>query len=109
MSSNVTKALCASLVVAGVLSGCMTTPSVGTKAGDVPPKIIIDPNDSKNRTWDNPGAFGPVPTALAEKGQATCSTLDTKDVQFKAIGYHPGALQLDGKPFPSGGYFCVPK
>lgn len=109
MSSKTKSVLFVSLTVIGALAGCAVAPMVGSKPGDVPPRIVVDPKDAKNRTWDNPGAFGPVPAELAAKGQAVCGSLDTKDAHFQAIGYHPLAKDLDGKPFAGGGYFCVAK
>lgn len=106
MSSKTTNLLLALFTAASVLSGCAT--AIGSKPGDVPPRIVID-SSTKAHTWDNPGAFGPVPAELAAKGQAVCSTLDTKDVKYMAIGYHPQAKDIDGKPFAGGGYYCVAK
>ncbi len=109
MKSKTQKVLFASLVATGILAGCSTAPMMGSQPGDVPPRIVNDPNDNRSRVWDNPGAFGPVPAKLAADGQTICSSMDTKDVHYRAIGYHPLAKDIDGKPFPRGGYFCVTK
>lgn len=94
--------LCA--VVGFSIAGCATGP--GGQAADTPPRLVAQNNTV---VWDNPAAFGPVPEELAAAGQAVCGTLDTPEVQHKAIGYHPGAIGADGQPFPNGGYFCAVK
>jgi hypothetical protein len=110
MLSRRTSGWLASLVAVGVLAACVpATPMMGSKPGDVPPRVIVDPNNDKAKIWNNPGAFGPVPAELAATGQQVCSRMDTKDTQFKAIGYHPAAQDEQGKPFKGGGYFCVAK
>lgn len=96
------------LVLAGVLvllSGCAVYPAVGTSEGETPPRIVVR-NDV--RTWDNPGAFGPVPDRLKEAGAKVCGTLDTDKTRHEARGYHSRALNLEGQPFAGGGYYCVP-
>lgn len=87
------------------LAGCASYPTVGTKEGDKPPRIVVR---DKVRTWDNPGAFGPVPAALADAGRAVCSRLDSDKVKHTARGYHSRAESEAGTPYPKGGYFCVP-
>ncbi len=91
-----------------LLTACVTYPTVGSEPGVIPPKLVLNPTDN-SVSWDEPSAFGPVPANLAVNGEATCTTLNTKDMQYEAIGYHPNAEGLDGKPFPAGGYFCAPK
>lgn len=95
------------LAIAGLASACSTGVVIGSKPGDVPPRIV----DSKDggRTWDNPAAFGPVPVELAAAGQSVCATLDTKEVKHQAIGYHPAAMNFEGQKFAGGGYYCVRK
>ena len=88
-----------------MLSGCAVYPAVGSKEGDTPPQIVVR-NDV--RTWDNPGAFGPVPDNLKEAGAKVCATLDTDKTKHEARGYHSKAMNLEGKPFAGGGYYCVP-
>ena len=87
------------------LVGCATYPSVGTKQSDTPPQIVVK-NDAK--TWDNPGAFGPVPDDLKTVAATVCSSLNSDKVKYEARGYHATALNLEGKPFKGGGYYCVP-
>lgn len=100
-----TRSLLVFTVVLAALSGC-AYPSPGDKAGETPPQIVIR-NDV--RTWDRPGAFGPVPETLRERAAQTCASLDTDKVKHEARGYHAGALNLEGKPFAGGGYYCTPK
>lgn len=86
-----------------LLAAC-AAPSIGDKQADVPPKIIIKDDV---RTWDNPGAFGPVPAELKDNGQKVCQTLDTDKAKHEVRGYHAKALNLEGQPFAGGGYYCV--
>ncbi len=94
----------ASALVAVLLGGCAVGP--GTKQADIPATLVIRDNAV---TWDNPGAFGPLPAELVEMGQKLCSSLDSPDIKFKAIGYHARAMDLNGNPLPGGGYYCVRK
>lgn len=87
-----------------ILAGC-AFPSPGDKQSDTPPQIVVR-NDIK--TWDKPTAFGPVPEELKERAASTCASLDTEKVKHEARGFHSGALNLEGKPFKGGGYYCVP-
>ena len=87
-----------------LLAGCVTAPGPGAQEGATPPRLIMKDNA---KTWDNAGNFGPVPSALAAKGAATCATLNTLDAKYVAIGYHSKAQDVDGKPFAGGGYYCV--
>lgn len=87
-------------------SGCATFAGPGDKQASIPPKLI---NDQGTIRWDNPGAFGPVPTNMAKAGEDACSLLNTKFTQFKATGYHAKAQGLDGQALKNGGYYCVAK
>ena len=93
-------AICLPLVL---LAAC-AAPAIGDKQGDVAPRIIIK-NDV--RTWDNPGAFGPVPAELQDNGQKVCETLNTEQYKHEVRGYHAKAENLEGQPFEGGGYYCV--
>jgi len=97
-------ALC--VVAGGLLAGCVGTLMVGSKPGAVPPRLVID-SATGMKTWDHPRAFGPVPAEMAASAHAACSGLDTTSVRYRAIGYHPRALDLNGNPIPGGAYFCV--
>ena len=91
-----------------VLSGCTGVPGVGTRPGDIPPSLYIEA-ETGNKVWDNPSAFGPVPTALAEEGRAACGGTTAEGGRYKAIGYHPAATDTVGNPLFGGGYYCVEK
>ena len=93
----------------GILSACQVAPVIGTKPSDTPPQVVNNPSNPDERHWDNTAAFGPVPLALTSNGQATCATLNTKDVQYQAIGYHPKAKNFEGQTMAGGGYLCYPK
>jgi hypothetical protein len=98
------KLISAAFVTSLLLAGCVTAPGPGTHEGAIPPKLVMK---DKAKTWDNAGNFGPVPVAMAAKGAATCATLSTNDAKYIATGYHSKALDVDGKPFMGGGYYCV--
>ncbi len=95
--------LCACVVMLSVLSGCVITPAgPGTVPAMDPPRIVEGDNGLR---WNNPAAFGSVPEALKATGDAYCrrSGFD------RATGYHPDARDVNGNPFPGGGYYCVGK
>jgi hypothetical protein len=60
-------------------------------------------------TWVNASAFKPIPAALLKQGEAVCRIFDTPTQKHRPAGYHPRALNAEGKPFPGGGYLCVKK
>lgn len=60
-------------------------------------------------TWVNAKAFKPIPAALLKQGEAVCRIFDTATQKHRPAGYHPSALNAEGKPFPGGGYLCVKK
>jgi len=97
------------LAVLATLAGCAVQ-GIGDKQADTPPRIVIrqDSNNNDYRTWDNPGAFGPVPANMAAVGAKVCGSLNTAQTKYKALGYHARALNLEGMPFVGGGYYCVP-
>jgi hypothetical protein len=45
---------------------------------------------------------------MAAKGEAKCAMLNTASQTYRALGYHPYAKDMDGKPLPEGGFYCVP-
>lgn len=97
------------LLTAGMtvaLTACVSYPSVGSQQADTPPRIVV--KNDKN-VWNDAGLFGPVPAELAVDAQRVCSSLDTDKVKHEAQGYHAKAEDVNGKPFPNGGYYCVPK
>ncbi len=86
-------------------AGCVAIPvGPGDQPSAVPPRIQIDQN--KFKTWDRPGAFGPVPSELKEAGDKACYDYNNN---MKAIGYHPDAQDEKGDKFERGGYLCAPK
>jgi len=87
------------------LTGCAVYPSAGSAEADTPPQIVVR---GDVRVWDNPGNFGPVTAERAETGAKVCASLDNDKVRHEARGYHSRALDLEGKPFVGGGYYCVP-
>lgn len=93
------------ICLSAILAGC-AYPSPGAQPAETPPQIVVR-NDVK--TWDNPGAFGPVPSDKVETAAKVCASLDTDKVKHEARGYHPRALNLDAQPFAGGGYYCTPK
>jgi hypothetical protein len=60
-------------------------------------------------TWVNTDAFKPIPAALLKQGEVVCRIFDTPTQKYRPAGYHPRALNAEGKPFPGGGFFCVKK
>ena len=90
--------------VVSMLGGCVVAPGPGAQEGASPPRLVLKDN---SKTWENAGNFGPVPASLVATGAATCATLNTQNAKYVATGYHSRALDLDGKPFESGGYYCV--
>ena len=91
--------------VSSALFGC----AIGSAPSEDPPKLVDtvfrkgwDGSDVTNVAWDRPGAFGPVPANLQAKGDDICK----KGGFERAVGYHPKALDRDGKHIPEGGYYC---
>lgn len=87
-----------------VLAGCVTAPMPGAQEGATPPRLVTKDGAL---IWDNPGNFGPVPAALADKGAAGCSSLNKGDAKYSAKGYHSKGQDVNGKAFPQGAYYCV--
>jgi hypothetical protein len=89
-----------SALVSVLVSACVTIVGPGSRPADTPPQIVTDAE--RHNVWDNPGAFGPVPANLQAKGDSICRSGGLK----RAIGYHPQAKRLDGRPFDGGGFLC---
>jgi len=90
------------IFVALVFTGCSSSfiaMGAGERYDPVPPKIKIGKDNVK--TWDRPGAFGPVPSALQATGNKTCG------YNMKAVGYHPEAQDENGNTLPKGGFLCI--
>ncbi len=82
-------------------SGCTTTR--GDRQAEEAPRLT---ERNKTIAWDRGDVFGPVPLRLASLAAINCASLDTRDVKWQPEGFHARAMDLDGKPFAGGGYFC---
>jgi len=97
------KKILASLLICAFLSACAA--SISSIENTVsPPRLIKGPDGTI--IWDNISAFGPVPKDKFAKDNAMCQAVNPK---FYMAGYNSKALDLDGKPFPDGGFICLPK
>jgi hypothetical protein len=67
---------------------------------------LVNSDTQQGVKWDNMAAFGPVPAKLQLEGDRVCAT-DTGILKYKAIGYHPLALDKAGRPIEGGGYLCA--
>lgn len=94
------------VIVAALLSTACASMSIGTQPSATPPQLVRAMGGGAG--WDRPGAFGPLPPAMAAKGEAKCAMLNTASQTYRALGYHPYAKDMDGKPLPEGGFYCVP-
>ena len=101
------QSLAVAVIGSVLVSACIMAPGPGASEGAEPPKLVLN-KEGKN-TWDNPGAFGPVPRAHQARGHAVCATLDTPEEKHEATGYHSKAVGPDGKQIAGGGFFCVIK
>lgn len=79
-----------------------TTNVVSEQPNDVSPRLVKNKHP-QGVGWDNPSAFGKVPVDLQKFGNISCRLAGAE----KAVGYHPNAIGLDGKPMAKGGYFCA--
>jgi hypothetical protein len=74
-------------------------------AGDVPYMVRCPEHKT---CWGAPARFKPVPAELQATGNRICET-DKKfstDTWTYAVGWHPDAKDLNGKPIPGGGFNC---
>lgn len=62
--------------------------------------------DGNSFAWDRPGAFGKVPEEIKESATRACNAAGGQ--RMRAIGFHPKAMDAQGKPFPTGGFLCFP-
>lgn len=93
------------LSITAFAAACASGPMVGSKESDTPPRVLVT-NDG-TRTWDNPSAFGPIPSDKVALGKSICESVNTDIANYAAIGYHSKAINADGIPFQSGGFLCV--
>ena len=69
----------------------------------VPPPRMITVNGIPG--WDNPRAFGKVPSSHVVQANLACAKKDPRTI---AVAFHPSALDFQGKPIPGGAAFCAP-
>ncbi len=93
------------IVAALLATACSSMTAIGQSPSSTPPKLVR--TASGGLAWDKPGAFGPVPQAMAAKGAAMCATLNTASQTFRALGYHPSAQNEQGQTMDEGGFYCV--
>jgi hypothetical protein len=102
-----TFAVVAALMVGiGVSGAVLAQPGPGKKQADVPPQLVMKDGF---RVWNNPSAFGPVPSELMETGRNVCAAMNTGKDVYVPTGYHARAKDPDGNEFQGGGYYCVRK
>ena len=90
-------------LLCSILAGCAA--SIGSVENTVnPPKLIKGPDGVV--MWDNLSAFGPVPKEKIQEYGKVCQAANPN---WYAAGYNSKALNLDGKPFPDGGFVCLQK
>ena len=90
-------------LLCSILSGCAS--SIGSVENTVnPPRLIKNPDGTI--LWDNISAFGPVPKDRREAYAIVCQEANPK---WYPAGYNSKALDLNGKPFPDGGFICLSK
>lgn len=93
---------------AAQLAGCASQGVlISDRPSDPPPQIVfLGARDAASKdylTWENVRSFGRVPVELQAVGDLSCMRVD---LNLRATGYHPRALDRQGKPIPGGGYFC---
>jgi hypothetical protein len=90
-----------------LLVGCAQGSLMGDVPGDPPPRLaMLGAQNEKGQeymTWERAHAFGPVPADRKAAGDITCMKLA---INLRAQGYHPRALNVQGKPFSGGAYYC---
>lgn len=82
------------------IAACSSTPEA--PSSEEVPRIVLGGADGKERIWTNPQAFRPVPLQLRAKGAEICEAIGAK-----AGGFHPRALDENGRTFTEGGFYCV--
>lgn len=85
------------------LAGCTATQSPSKTSGETGEAPRLVRKDSRI-VWENTALFRVVPGSLQARGNEVCNVGSSK--KMKASGYHPSAMQLDGTPFPKGGFLC---
>jgi len=89
------------------LVGCSHGNLMRGEPTDPPPRLAMfgaqDAKGQQYMTWDRAEAFGRVPADRQAAGDITCMKLQ---INLRAQGYHPRALNLQGQAFPGGAFFC---
>ena len=99
-----------SILSIAALSACSTTSAPITKtASKTPPRLIIEKDKNSegdihpmNLAWNKVDNFGAVPASLQKQGDSDCKAANFT----KAVGYHPKAEDVQGKPIPGGAFLC---
>jgi hypothetical protein len=85
-------------------AGAQNTPTFITP-GAVAPKMMGDAKTApKDREWANVENFGTIPARLRNDSVKECAAMGS---DFKPMGYHPDALDYNGKLIAGGGYLCL--
>ena len=75
--------------------------------GAVAPKMLTDAkSDPKEQKWSNAENFGSIPARLNNDASRECGTMGR---EFIPVGYHPDALDNQGKLITGGGFLCLTK
>jgi hypothetical protein len=90
-----------------VLAGCSHGNLMREVPTDPPPRLaMLGATDAKGQqymTWERAEAFGRVPDDRKAAGDITCMKLQ---INLRAQGFHPRALNVQGQPFSGGAYYC---
>lgn len=108
MNSNTkiltTRSIAAAVLFVGSFSGARAQNVPAFIApGPVAPKIT-SPEGAKETQWANAENFGTIPARLRAEAVKDCLGMSS---EHKAVGYHPDALDRNGKLIPGGGILCL--
>ena len=87
-------------MVSMALAGCSSAPP---EVPEAPPQLVSSSEAGGAKMWSNIAAFRPVPIQLRAKAAEVCEA-----VGAQAVGFHPRALDEQGRPFVEGGFLCAP-
>lgn len=99
------KSISLMLLAAVLTTACAGMATIGSQPDEIPPRLVRNADGSIG--WDRPSAFGPVPQAQLARGGAACATMDSKTQQYRVLGFHPAAQDLQGQTLAGGGFYCV--
>lgn len=97
------------VAAAAALTACTTWSANAQTApafiapGPVAPKMLSEATD-KERKWANADNFGTIPARLRADAARECTGMGD---QYKPAGYHPDALDRNGKLITGGGFLCL--